>query len=70
MARGAKKGPNFEAKIAKIDEQIAACKTKLAALKEERAELLAHQEAAELVELNKALKAAGKSPSEMLELLK
>ena len=70
MPRGVKKKPNFEAQIAKIDEKIAKAKNTIAALNKEKAELVAQKEASELVELNAMLKDAGKSPADVIALLK
>ena len=69
MPRGVKKAPDFNAKIGKVNEQIAALSTKISDLKTERTNLLAQQEEYELKELNAVLKATGKSPAEVKAML-
>ena len=70
MARGKKSKPSFDDQIAKIDEKIGALKEKLSALNKERADLFAQKESSELAELNAVLKEAGKSPADILAMLK
>ena len=70
MPRGAKKKPDFDVQIAKIDEKIAKAKDTITALNKEKAELVAQKEASELAELNAILKDAGKSPADVIALLK
>ena len=69
MPRGTKKAPDFNAKIGKINEQIATLSSKISDLKAERTNLLAQQEEHELKELNAVLKATGKSPAEIRAML-
>ena len=65
--KGSKSG--VDAKIAKIDAKITDHEEKIVTLNEEKAELLAQKEAADLTELNNLLKAAGMSPAEVIASL-
>ena len=70
MPREKKNKPSFDDQLAKLDEKIATQKEKLTALNEERKELLAQKEASELAELNAVLKETGKSPADILAMLR
>ena len=68
MPRGVRKSNDI--KIAALDEQIAKQKEKLAALEAERQTLVNEMEAARLAELQNVITESGKTPDEIIAILK